>query len=182
MQLLATLLCALAPTFTFAFIAPAGLPQNLTLTALVGKNGLSSLECWALTPALVESTATGTVGGPVLPGPGGQLEIAAIRSSRNLPTPGCITHPLPSTSRYVIILTGRGELSFPSADPSDSTLSGNYTLSAGDILIAADTAATSIRGHNTVWQAGSSVLQMPFAGSGPSHIVLHDGGCLQPHM
>ncbi|KAJ7222471.1 hypothetical protein GGX14DRAFT_428839, partial [Mycena pura] len=64
--LLVTLLSALAPAlgaFAFHFGTPgAGLPQHLTLTALVGKNNLSSLECWALTPAFVQSTAPGTVG------------------------------------------------------------------------------------------------------------------------
>jgi hypothetical protein len=49
--------------------------------------------------------------------------------------------------RYVMIMTGKGELSFPSADPSDSSLTGNYTVLGGDILIAIDTAAVSARGH-----------------------------------
>ncbi|KAJ7708996.1 hypothetical protein B0H17DRAFT_851817, partial [Mycena rosella] len=149
------------------------LPQNLTLTALVGKNNFSALECWAMTPGLVESTATGTVGALSYTHLGG-----AGNSSYSLFTAlsnsGLHTAPAP---QYVMILTGTGEISLPSSDPSNSTLSGNYTVVAGDILIAIDTAAVSSRGHNSVWQAGTSVLQMPFSGDIPSHVVLHDGGC-----
>ncbi|KAJ7680949.1 hypothetical protein DFH06DRAFT_432733 [Mycena polygramma] len=162
-------------TPALAFFAGTALasPQTLTLTALVGKNNLSSLECWAMAPNLVESNATGTVGALSYGQLGGtgnssyalftQLSVAGLH---NAPAP-----------QYVIILTGQGELSFPSANLSDSTLGGNYTLLAGDILIAADTAGVSARGHNSVWQAGTSVLQMPFAGAVPSHTVLHEGGC-----
>ncbi|KAJ7132409.1 hypothetical protein C8R44DRAFT_774001 [Mycena epipterygia] len=154
------------------------LPQNLTVTALVGKHNLSALECWALTPALVESTATGTVGA---------LSYAHLGATENssyslftqLTDSGLHNAPAP---QYVLIMTGRGELSFPTADPADPTLGGNYTLLAGDILIAVDTTAVSARGHNSVWQAGTTALQMPFAGEVPSHVVLHEGGCARPHM
>ncbi|KAJ7203559.1 hypothetical protein GGX14DRAFT_461470 [Mycena pura] len=182
MQLLVTVLSALAPTlgaFAFNFGKPgAGLPQNLTLTALVGKNDISSLECWALTPAFALSTATGTVGALSFPdlGATGESSYSLFTEHTNA---GLHNAPAP---QYVMILTGSGELSFPSANLSDPTLSGNYTMNTGDILIAADTADTSLRGHNSVWQAGTSVLQMPFAGNGPSHVVLHSGGCREPHM
>ncbi|KAJ6616998.1 hypothetical protein B0H10DRAFT_2218980 [Mycena sp. CBHHK59/15] len=155
-----------------------GLPQNLILTALVGKNNLSALECWAMIPDLVESTATGTVGA---------LSFAHLGATGNssyslftqLTNAGLHNAPAP---QYVMIMTGRGELSFPSAKASDPTLSGNYTLLAGDILIAVDTANVSKRGHNSVWQAGTTALQMPFAGAVPSHIVLYNGGCRRPHL
>ncbi|KAJ7483283.1 hypothetical protein FB451DRAFT_1129183 [Mycena latifolia] len=160
-----------------AYMVPA-LPQNLTLTALVGKNNISSLECWAMTPELVKSTATGTVGALSYTNLG-----ATGNSNYSLYTvftdAGLHHAPAP---QYVIILTGAGELSFPSADLSEWSLGGNYTLVAGDILIAADTAAVSTTGHNSVWQAGTSTLQMPFAGDIPSHVVLYDGGCARPHM
>ncbi|KAK7435208.1 hypothetical protein VKT23_019777 [Stygiomarasmius scandens] len=155
------------------------LPQNLTLTALVGKDGLSALECWALTPELISSTSTGTVGALSYPNLGatGNSSWAMFTQLTNA---GLHTAPV---AQYVIILTGRGELSFPSSDPDDDSLSGNYTLKAGDILIAQDTADVSGRGHNSVWQPGTSVLQMPFAGGvAPEHVVLHDGGCKRPHM
>ncbi|KAJ7147588.1 small secreted protein [Mycena crocata] len=176
--MLATLLWTLASgLLVFAHTASA-LPQNLTVTALVGKNNLSALECWAMTPELVESTAIGTVGALSYTHLG-----ATSNSSYSLFTQftnaGLHNAPAP---QYVFIMTGQGELSFPSADPEDSTLSGNYTLLAGDILIAVDTAAVSARGHNSVWQPGTTALQMPFAGDVPSHSVLHDGGCVRPHM
>ncbi|KAJ7053707.1 small secreted protein [Mycena amicta] len=161
-------------------ITPRNLPHSLTVTALVGKNNLSSLECWAFTPPLVESTATGTIGA---------LSYAHLGATGNgsyslftqHTDAGLHNAPAP---QYVVLLTGRGVLSFPSADPadSDSTLSGNYTVSAGDILIAMDVVGTSVRGHNSVWQAGTSTLQMPFAGEVPEHVVLYDGGCQKPHM
>ncbi|THV02316.1 hypothetical protein K435DRAFT_852963 [Dendrothele bispora CBS 962.96] len=157
----------------------ATLPQNLTLTALVGKNGVSALECWALTPELISSTSTGTVGALSYPhlGATGNSSWAMFTQLTNA---GLHTAPAP---QYVMIMTGRGELSFPSSDPNDDTLSGNYTLEAGDILIAQDTSDVSEKGHNSVWQPGTSVLQMPFvSGIAPEHVVLHDGGCERPHM
>ncbi|KAJ6568356.1 small secreted protein [Mycena vulgaris] len=168
------------PIFAYPAPAPPALasPKNLTLTALVGKSNLSSLECWSMTPALVESTATGTVGA---------LSFAQLGATGNssyslftqLTNAGLHNAPAP---QYVMIMTGKGELSFPSTNSEDQSLSGNYTLSAGDILMAADIASLSARGHNTVWQAGTAVLQMPFAGDIPSHVVLYDGGCKGPHM
>ncbi|KAJ7050970.1 hypothetical protein C8F01DRAFT_1263455 [Mycena amicta] len=151
-------LAATAPT-------PRNLPHSsLTVTALVGKNNLSSLECWAFTPPLVESTATGTIGA---------LSYAHLGATGNgsyslfthCTNAGLHNAPAP---QYVVLLTGRSVLSFP----SDSTLSGNYTVSAGDILIAS----------RSVWRAGTSTLQMPFAGDGPEHVVLYDGGCQKAHM
>ncbi|KAJ7498059.1 hypothetical protein B0H11DRAFT_1998465 [Mycena galericulata] len=167
---LLTLFSALATVF--AQTAP-GLPQNLTLTALVGQNNLSSLECWALTPGLAESTAKGTVGALSYPhlGATGNSSYALFTQWTNA---GLHNAPAP---QYVMIMTGSGELSFPSANSSDPTLGGNYTLLAGDILIAVDTADVSAKGHNSVWQPGTSVLQMPFAGDAPGHVVLYEGGC-----
>ncbi|KAJ6525129.1 hypothetical protein B0H19DRAFT_971502 [Mycena capillaripes] len=156
----------------------SGLPRFLTLTALVGKNNLSALECWALTPAFVTSTATGTVGALSYPHLGGTGD-SSYSLFTQLTNTGLHNAPAP---QYVMMMTGIGELSFPSADPADTTLSGNYTVHTGDILIAVDTADVSTRGHNSVWQAGTSALQMPFSGDVPSHVVLHEGGCKRPHM
>ncbi|KAF7289061.1 hypothetical protein HMN09_01354300 [Mycena chlorophos] len=161
-------------------VAVNAVPTNLTVTALVGKNNFSSLECWALTPQFVESTATGTVGA---------LSYAHIGATANTSSYAMFTqesdsglHNAPAP-QYVFLLTGSGVLSFPvSLDPTDPTLRGNYTVRAGDILIAVDVAAVSARGHNSVWQAGTSVLQMPFVGSGPEYVKLYDGGCKEPHM
>jgi hypothetical protein len=45
-------------------------------------------------------------------------------------------------------MAGQGELSFPATlDPTDTTLIGNYTLTAGTILIVTDTVDVSVRGH-----------------------------------
>ncbi|KAJ7605344.1 hypothetical protein FB45DRAFT_879599 [Roridomyces roridus] len=172
-------LAAAATTIPARDVAASVLPQNLTVTALVGKNGASALECWALTPAFAQSTATGTVGALSFTHLGATTNTSSYALFTQLTNAGLHNAPAP---QYVIVLTGEGELSFPSADPADSSLTGNYTLSAGDILMAVDTADTSTRGHNTVWQAGSSALQMPFDGPVPNHVVLHDGGCERPHM
>ncbi|KAF5337437.1 hypothetical protein D9758_017169 [Tetrapyrgos nigripes] len=154
-------------------------PQSLTLTALVSKDGLSGLECWVLTPALVSSTAEGTIGALSYSNLGA-LGNSSYDLFTELTNAGLHNAPAP---QYVIILRGQGELSFPSADPANVTLTGNYTLHAGDILIVQDTAELSFRGHNSVWQPGTSTLQLPFAsGAAPEHVVLHEGGCKRPHM
>ncbi|KAJ7068912.1 hypothetical protein B0H15DRAFT_871695 [Mycena belliarum] len=177
--MLVALLWTLASALTGAVAsrAPAQL-KNLTLTALVGKHGRSALECWAMAPELVESTATGTVGA-LSYGHIGMTGNSSYSLFTALSNAGLHNAP---TAQYVMILTGSGELSFPSADPADPCLRGNYTVVAGDILIAVDTADVSSRGHNSVWQAGTSVLQMPFMGDTPNHVVLHEGGCHKPHM
>ncbi|KAJ7838964.1 hypothetical protein B0H13DRAFT_1650441 [Mycena leptocephala] len=175
--MLSTVILVLASALSIRAHRPE-LPKFLTLTALVGKNNLSSLECWALTPPLVESTATGTVGALSYAHLGG-TGASSYSLFTQLTNAGLHNAPAP---QYVMIMTGSGELSFPSADPADTTLSGNYTVHTGDILIAVDTADVSTRGHNSVWQAETSALQMPFSGGVPSHVVLHEGGCRRSHL
>ena len=67
-------------------------------------------------------------------------------------------------ARYVIVLAGSATVSFPGR-PTET-----LNIKAGDMLIAADVPSTSLLGHETVWQGGSVVLQVPFkAGFIPDH-------------
>ncbi|KAF8196309.1 hypothetical protein K438DRAFT_1760469 [Mycena galopus ATCC 62051] len=141
-------LWSLLPVLAVLGHSVPALPQNLTLTALVGKKNLSSLECWALTPALVESTAMGTVGALSYSQLGGTVN-GSYALFTQLTNSGLHNASAP---QYVIILAGRGELSFPSANPSDPILGGNYTLLAGDIIIAADIAELGL----AAWDFNSS--------------------------
>lgn len=117
-------------------------------------------RCWAMTPAFVESTAMGTVGALSYPHLGAagnssyvlfpELTNAGLHNAPALQyvlRARCRIAFLQQLARYVITLTGQGVLSFPSANASDPTLGGNYTVLAGDILIAVDTSDVSARGH-----------------------------------
>ncbi|KAJ7202236.1 hypothetical protein C8J57DRAFT_950238, partial [Mycena rebaudengoi] len=148
--------------------------RNLTVTAVVGKNGISVLECWALAPSLVESTQSGVVGALTYPHLGATTANSSWSFFPKTGSGGFHNAPAP---QYVIALTGQAEISFPSEGPSKASLSRNHTFRAGDILVVADTADVSKQGHNSVWQAGTSFLQLPFAGGIPPHVLLYDGGC-----
>ncbi|KAF7309428.1 hypothetical protein MIND_00313600 [Mycena indigotica] len=166
----------LALLTSLATATPTPTPEYLTVTALVGKNDRSSFECWALTPAFVKSNSTGTVGALSY----AHLGATTSKSSYTLfaQHTDAGLHNAPA-AQYVFIMTGSGVLSFPT---DNGTFTGHYKISAGEILIAADVAGTSVQGHNSVWEAGTSAIQMPFADGIPSHTVLYDGGCRRPHM
>ncbi|KAJ7650914.1 hypothetical protein FB45DRAFT_889079 [Roridomyces roridus] len=169
--------------FTFSVLAvsaqfpQASIPERaLTVTALVGKNNLSSLECWELTPGLVNTTGS-TVGALSYPHMGNVANASYLVFPQDTNSG---THHAPGV-QYNIVLTGQVELSFPTANLSDSTLTGKHIIYAGEFWIAADAEGLTIRGHNTLWRAGTSQLSMPMAGAMPSHTVLHDGGCIRRH-
>jgi len=128
-------------------------PDTLRVSAIVGKGGVSQLECWSLLPGFNVSTQPGTVGSKQL-----QLGLIANGSFTVFPTPGPIDaglHNAPN-SQWVITLSGSGKVTFP--NKTDQSLE----LPPGSIAIAVDTPGTSEFGHRTVWEGGSQTIQLPF--------------------
>ncbi|KAH8835081.1 hypothetical protein DL96DRAFT_1549728 [Flagelloscypha sp. PMI_526] len=129
-------------------------PTNVTLTALVGKDGKSALECWALTPPLAVSNSSGTIGALGYPHLGATGNSSYTLFSQYL-NAGLHQAPAQQLKNYIF------------GDGPNGELVGNYTLRAGTILLALDTKDVSVLGTQV---------------SPPEHVVLHDGGCRGYHM
>ena len=83
-------------------------------------------------------------------------------------------HPL---YRYVYFTSGRAKLSLPTS-PDTATIKGG----AYGLILAADTAEVSAKGHTTVYESAEQTigLVIPLAGNKvPEHTVLHKGACTE---
>jgi len=132
--------------------ASAASADTLNVNAIVGKDGMSQIECWSLLPGFSISNQTGTVGSKQI-----SLGLISNGSYTIFPIPGPIDaglHNAPNP-QWVITLAGQGKVTFPNSTES-------VDLLAGSIVIAVDIAGTSVQGHRTVWQGGSQVIQLPF--------------------
>ncbi|EDR06672.1 small secreted protein [Laccaria bicolor S238N-H82] len=137
----------------FSILTRASVSDTLHLTAIVGKDGVSQMECWSLLPRYAVSSQSGTVGSKQL-----QLGLLANGSYTMFPLPGPYNaglHNAPNF-QYVILLAGNATVTFPER-PTES-----LSIKTGDMLIAADVLGTSALGHETVWQGGSVAVQVPF--------------------
>ncbi|EIM79124.1 small secreted protein [Stereum hirsutum FP-91666 SS1] len=148
MSILSTLL-ALSTGQSLLKAAPT---HSTQITAIVGVDNRSTLECWTLVPGpditpnvcrdlqQLGSTSNGTyfvfaAGSPIDSG----------------------THNAPNV-QYFIILEGSATITFP--DSSETLF-----VEANKVYIAADSADVSILGHHTVVAGGSRILQLPFPGN-----------------
>ncbi|KIK62549.1 hypothetical protein GYMLUDRAFT_42018 [Collybiopsis luxurians FD-317 M1] len=146
---------------------------TLWVNAIVGKNGVSTAECWGIQPGFVVSTQPGTVGNQILQL--GSLSNGSYTVFPQGPNVDAGLHNAPNP-QWVALLSGEGNVNFP-----QSPATPNLTINAGDLLIAVDTVGTSTIGHRTVWNGGSVVLQMPFGvGFVPDHKTI-EGACPKTH-
>ncbi|KAF5392195.1 hypothetical protein D9757_001523 [Collybiopsis confluens] len=142
---------------------------TLWVSAIVGKNGVSTAECWGIQPPFVVSTQPGTVGNEFLQL--GGLSNGSYTVFPAGPDVDAGLHNAPN-AQWVAVLTGHGNVNFP-----QSPATPNLTFGAGSLIIAMDTPGTSTIGHRTVWTGGSVVMQMPFApGFVPEHKTI-EGAC-----
>ncbi|KAE8225497.1 hypothetical protein CF319_g1751 [Tilletia indica] len=120
-------------------------------------------ECWQLSNAFRTSPQAGTSGSV-------QLSLGNLSNgtythfSKSSPgTPHNAPYP-----QYVFLLSGSLTIRLPNDTRT-------VKMGAGEGTIAADLGGT---GHFTDWEAGTSVLQVPFeGGKRPAHKVLHQGPC-----
>ncbi|KAF9077177.1 small secreted protein [Rhodocollybia butyracea] len=135
---------------------------TLWVNAIVGKKGVSTVECWGIQPPFAVSSQPGTVGNKLL-----QLGNLANASYTVFPTGPDVDsglHNAPN-AQWVALLAGQGNINFP-----DSPHTPNLTFNSGELIIAVDTPGTSAVGHRSVWVGGTIALQMPFApGFVPAH-------------
>ncbi|KAG7086352.1 hypothetical protein E1B28_002313 [Marasmius oreades] len=142
---------------------------TLWVNSIVGKNGVSTVECWGIQPPFVVSSQARTVGNKILQL--GQLSNASYSVFPDGHPTDAGLHNAPN-AQWVVLLSGSGNINFP-----DSPSTPNLTVKAPELLIAVDTPGTSRIGHRSVWEAGTSVIQMPLApGFVPGHKTIN-GAC-----
>ncbi|KAI8982778.1 hypothetical protein BD414DRAFT_491102 [Trametes punicea] len=137
----------------FAF--PALAKDALQLTAIVGKDMKSTVECWTLDQEYMN------VRGMRIQ----QLGDLAKATYAEMPQDkdfeqGLYTAP---NVQFFIILEGNATITFPTSEEV-------LHVKPGRIYAATDNAATSELGHITVVRAGSRLIQLPFKdGVIPAH-------------
>jgi len=144
---------------------------NMTTTAAVG--GTSVIQCWRLNSPFVQTSGTGT--GTFLSAQLGNL----ANASYSIFTAGTDygVHVAPNV-QYVVLLYGTINITAPGTRAATIVTGGQ-----NGFLFAADTAATSRTGHETVFETESLLLQIPTEGGViPPHTVLHDGPCVSSEL
>ncbi|KAI9779115.1 MAG: hypothetical protein M1816_003738 [Peltula sp. TS41687] len=144
----------------------------LNLTAISAANGASTLECWQLTTPFIVPTEPGIAGSAALP-------LGNVTSAIYAVLPPHFDGGLHVAPRvqYVAAISGVGHATLPDSDQEAYFRSG---YGSSGLIIAADTAAVSEKGHITRYPSDkeTNLLAIPSAGGKvPDHIVLHDGPC-----
>ncbi|KAL8786474.1 MAG: hypothetical protein Q9213_002790 [Squamulea squamosa] len=145
-------------------------PAYLNLTAIGAKNGSSTIECWQLAAPLKVSNVAGVSGAAIA-----QLGQTGNTSYTLIPAKfdGGL-HNAP-TVQYVAFLSGKAVVSVPDSGQSATIQGGKDGL-----IIAADTANVSTKGHDTKYPSEEQTIaiQIPTAdGKTPAHTVLYAGPC-----
>ncbi|MCJ1227600.1 hypothetical protein MMC12_004256 [Toensbergia leucococca] len=162
--------------FTRVFAASAtatqtsSTPGTLNVTAILGKNGVSVLECWALIPAFVTSSQSGTTGAKSL----ALGNVANVTYTVLPPQFDGGAHNAPVV-QYVSFLSGLAHVTLPTSTESVWVAGGKYGL-----IIAADTAGVSKGGHITTYPSSQETVALSIPtldGRIPDHEVLHEGAC-----
>ncbi|KAL8728278.1 MAG: hypothetical protein Q9166_005519 [cf. Caloplaca sp. 2 TL-2023] len=133
-------------------------PASLNVTAISAKNGASTIECWQLSAPFKPSGEAGVSGASFA-----QLGKAGNASYALIP------------ARYVAFLSGEAVVSVPGSGESAMIKGGKDGL-----IIAADTADVSKKGHDTRYPTAeqTNAIQIPTAdGKVPAHTVLYSGPC-----
>ncbi|PHH59525.1 hypothetical protein CDD81_2887 [Ophiocordyceps australis] len=150
--------------------AMAASENKYTITAISAVNGKSVIECWELDAPCQASAAPGTSGAASTQlGPVGNVTHTVLA-----PNFDGGWHNAPA-AQYVVFISGRAEITVPDW-PEKLVVEGGEN----GIIIAADTADVSRRGHRTVYPSNvtTTALQLPFQdGQIPPHKVLYSGPC-----
>ncbi|KAL8653368.1 MAG: hypothetical protein Q9210_002145 [Variospora velana] len=142
--------------------------NNLTLTAISAKNGVSTIERWQLKSPFITASGAGVSG----------VSFAQLGGSRDAnyavipPHYDSPAHNAPQM-QYVAFLTGEAVITIPETGQSVTIKGGRDGL-----IIAADTKDVSRVGHETRYPNGEETvaISMPFAdGKVPEHVVLEEG-------
>ncbi|KAL8947388.1 MAG: hypothetical protein Q9222_006327 [Ikaeria aurantiellina] len=149
---------------------PRSAPTRLNVTAISAKNGTSTIECWQLSNPFKASADAGVAGASFAQlGKAGNTSYALIPPKFD----GGL-HNAP-TVQYVAFLSGEAVVSVPESGQSATITGGRDGL-----IIAADTADVSAKGHDTKYPSEEQTvgIQIPTAnGKVPEHTVLYPGPC-----
>ncbi|KAL8723925.1 MAG: hypothetical protein Q9181_007078 [Wetmoreana brouardii] len=144
--------------------------DKLNITAISAEDGASTIECWQLNAPFRASNEAGVSGVSFAQlGKAGNASYAVIPPEFN----GGL-HNAPAV-QYVAFIAGEAVLSVPESGQSASIKGGKDGL-----IIAADTADVSRKGHDTYYPSGEETIgiQIPTAdGDVPAHTVLYSGPC-----
>ncbi|CAA7269213.1 unnamed protein product [Cyclocybe aegerita] len=105
-----------------------GLPENATsieVTALVGKNGVSALECWKIHPDFAISPQPGTVGARVQSIGNISGATVVFFDEKNVTFAGL--HPAPAP-QWVVFISGGGYVQLPANGEVLPIKTGDITL------------------------------------------------------
>ncbi|KAI4159607.1 MAG: hypothetical protein LQ342_006445 [Letrouitia transgressa] len=158
-----------APAFLVSTVAAAP-PSSLNLTAISAAKSVSILECWQLQPAFKVSSQAGTKGSAI-------QQLGNLTSATYSVLPARFDgglHNAPAV-QYVILLSGLAHITIPGSKDEAWVLGG-----LNGLLIAADTADVSAKGHVTQYPSNEVTTALQIATEGeavPPHTVLHPGAC-----
>ncbi|MCJ1263281.1 hypothetical protein MMC22_003151 [Lobaria immixta] len=145
-------------------------PSFLNLTAISATNGESTLECWQLSDQFTMSSQAGTAGTAI-------KQLGNVTNATYTILPAKFdggAHRAPAV-QYVAFLSGLAHVTLPNSTHEAWIHGGKRGL-----ILVADTAAVSVKGHITVYPSDQETvaLQIPTAGGQvPSHRVLYEGAC-----
>ncbi|KAJ7734976.1 hypothetical protein B0H16DRAFT_1467279 [Mycena metata] len=144
--------------------------ETFLINAIVGKNNISTAECWAIEPGFQISNVARTVGDQVLAlGNISNSVMIIIPDDNGMPNNGGLHNG--AHAQWVFALTGGVNVSFPQAP-------GGFSVGAGGLFISSDILGTSTFGHQSIWAAGSRFIQAPFPGGVVvNHTVVAEHAC-----
>ncbi|KAL5378259.1 hypothetical protein DPSP01_009192 [Paraphaeosphaeria sporulosa] len=162
----------------FQFMSLAAVAQNTThlnITAIGAAGGRSTIECWQITRPFDTSTDPGTAG----------TKAQQLGDTTNLtltilpPKFDGGLHNAPAV-QYVAFTSGLAVVTLPDSDEKATIRGGKYGL-----IIAADIAAVSKKGHITRYPSGSTTTALQIRMKDnipPAHSILHKGACRQDEL
>ncbi|KAL1603599.1 hypothetical protein SLS60_005187 [Paraconiothyrium brasiliense] len=148
---------------------------HLNITAIGAADGRSTIECWQITRPFDISADPGTAGTKAQ-----QLGDTTNLTFTILPPKfdGGI-HNAPAV-QYVAFTSGLAVVTLPDADDQAIIHGGKYGL-----IIAADIASVSTKGHTTRYPSGSTTTALQIRMKDnipPAHSILHRGACRQDEL
>ncbi|KAF9530395.1 hypothetical protein CPB83DRAFT_850842 [Crepidotus variabilis] len=140
----------------------AGNNTSVKVTALVGANNATTLQCWQLQPNATFSQSTGAYIQPLGDFTNASL---AIFNGANSSFVGLTTTDKP---QWTAFLAGGGTIRLHG--------SGQFaTFRRGDLFVANDT--TGSQGHESLWLPGTVALQLPVSGAVNYVVINNNGSC-----
>ncbi|KAF2265546.1 hypothetical protein CC78DRAFT_460806 [Lojkania enalia] len=166
------LLLSVSPVLLFQSWIPGAAAQSthFNLTAIGAANGRSTIECWQIKRPFDVSTDPGTAGSKALP----LGDLTNLTLSILPPKFDGGLHNAPFV-QFVAFTSGVAVVSLPDSNEQATIYGGKYGL-----IIAADVASVSAKGHITRYPSDDSTIALQIrieGGVPPTYKILHKGAC-----